>query len=133
MPGSPRVLVVDRNVEFLQHIRWLLGLAELAADLAHSLEEAEQHLAIAPPDLLICGSLVHAEPYPGLVDRLTEAAAVQHIPVLVCSGNVRVVRQLQRQGPRPGREVLERPFHIDDFYAAIDRLERPRGWQVAAP
>lgn len=85
MPDSPRVLVVDDDVDFLHHVLRILAQHGLCAEGVESVADALQRLAGARYDVLLCD--VHMPEHGGL-DLL---AAVRHhdpdVPVVLMTGD----------------------------------------------
>ncbi len=57
-----------------------------------------------------------------LLERLREDPALRMLPVLVCTGDDRAVREQVALLNRPGCAVLAKPFDLDDLLAMLVRL-----------
>jgi len=76
-----------------------------------------------PPDALIM-DLQLPPPLDGwtLLARLRADPALRALPVLVCTGDERAVREQAAVLERPGCAVLAKPFDLDDLLAALIHL-----------
>ena len=118
-----RIAVIDDD----RAIRDLL--AELLADEGYEPlvfadgAAALPTLEVRPPDALIL-DLRLPPPLDGwaLLERLWANPALRTLPVLVCTGDERAVREQATLLDRPGCVVLAKPFDLADLLAMLVRL-----------
>lgn len=127
MTVTPRhILIVDSSPEYLDFMSMLLTGEGYEVTYATTMEATAARLAAAVPDLVICDLLLPGAPPLAVLDMLHAGEKTRDVPVLVCTG---ALDQMPHEAARlrcPGREVLSKPFDIDDLLAAVARLtERP--------
>lgn len=116
----PLALVVNDTQEILDLFRdilvdegWDVCLATFAPkDLAGVIE--------TDPDLVILDFMIGDEAYGWqLLQKMKMHRATQDIPVVVCTGALQLVRQLEGQLASKNVGVVIKPFDIDDLLVTI--------------
>ena len=123
--GRPLVYVVNSNEEFLEMIADLLSdsRAEVVLEqMRPNVEVTLENLRSAHPDLLILDIVSHQKDGPILLARIAADAELQHLPVMLASTNPRVAEQLAGTYANVVRDVLPKPFDLDDFFAKLNQL-----------
>lgn len=125
--NRPHVYVINSSQDFLDMIDEVLSDVHLFVTLEQlrpNVEVTLQNLRAAQPDLL----LLDVVPARSDADRLLAALAgsgdLNEIPVLLASTSARLAEGLANQYPSLVREILPKPFELDDLYARLHRLVR---------
>jgi DNA-binding response OmpR family regulator len=116
----PRIFIVDETPSILELYDDILSeegyRVQLALDPILDLDQVAQFA----PDLIILEYLFgHEAQGLVLVQRLWMAAATAHIPIIVCTAAVNLVKEVQPELDRHGIRVLAKPFAIDDLLAVV--------------
>jgi CheY-like chemotaxis protein len=112
-----RILVINDTEEVLELFR-LLVEGELGGEMVamtyrpHVMEEI-RHI---DPDLIVCDYIFGGEAVGWqLVQKLRMDRATEHTPVIICSGAVKELRDLEGILAEKNIDILIKPFDIDDF------------------
>jgi putative two-component system response regulator len=123
----PCIVVIDDSREYLDFMETLLTAEGYRVKVAHSLDTARALLAAANPDLIITDVRMPGLPPFSVLDLLDADARLRAVPVLLCTGATQEVDQAVGRLAHPAREVLFKPFDLDDLLARIARLVRTHG------
>jgi DNA-binding response OmpR family regulator len=124
----PLALVVNDTQEILELFRdilteegWDVRLTTFAPkDLASVIE--------TDPDLVILDFLIGDEAFGWqLLQKMKMHRATQDIPVVVCSGALQLIRELEGQLAAKNVGVVIKPFDIDDLLATIRQTREQSG------
>lgn len=123
-----RIAIVDDDQEIRDLLVDLLGgdgydVTSLAGDEAHVVAE----LAAARPDVVILDLLLGAPSSPtsgwDLLHQLRRHAELHKVPILVCSADVRALRERQHEFARdPQVSALEKPFSVEALEQSVADL-----------
>jgi DNA-binding response OmpR family regulator len=120
---KPVVLVVDDTKEILDRFRDLLGAEGYGVEtLAFSMQQIEA-IATMQPDLIVL-DLIFDREYVGwqTLQKIRMHHATAHIPVLVCTGEVRKAQEMEGFLAEKGVGVLIKPFGSVGLIAQVRRL-----------
>lgn len=121
----PCIYVINSDPGFLE----LIG--ELIDDARSSvvLEQMRPNIAVtldnlrrAQPDLLILDVVPYRRDAEMLLQRMAEDAEFHGLPVLLASTSASIAERLADTYSNFVRDVLIKPFDINDFYARLGRL-----------
>ncbi len=127
-PLPPHVVVINDEQDLLVLFRELLeGEGYRVSTLTYPTADLAD-LQILAPDLVILDMLFGGEDRGWqFLQHLRLTRATAQLPVLVCTGAVRLVRDAQDYLMSMGIGVILKPFDIDPFLAEVARrLERGR-------
>ena len=123
--GTPHIYVINSDEAFLEMI------ADLLDDVrAHvTLEQMRPNPAVtvsnlrsARPDLLILDVVPGRNEPEMLLDMLAEEDDLDRLPVLLASTSAGLAERLASEHDNLVRDVLAKPFNLDDFYARLNKL-----------
>jgi DNA-binding response OmpR family regulator len=120
------VMVVNDTPEILSLFEALLTAEGYAVTLHAFGGQDPAEVRRRQPDLLLLDFVI-GEERPGwqLLQMLKMDRATAHIPIVICSGAVRQVRELDGWLGEKGISVLLKPFDIDDLLTTTRKLLRP--------
>jgi DNA-binding response OmpR family regulator len=126
-------MVVDDTPEILSLFEALLTAEGYRVTLHTFGPQDFSEVQRVQPDLLILDFVI-GEERPGwqLLQMLKMDRATAHIPIVICSGAVRQVRELDGWLGEKGISVLLKPFDIDDLLTTTRKLLRPSAKAQAA-
>lgn len=127
----PLVLVVNDTQEILELFREILEEEGFAVELtSYGIDEVAAVEDVAP-DLVILDFIINGEEQGWqLLQKLRMNRATQALPIIVCTGAVRLAQELQGQLTAKNVGLVLKPFDIDDLIAEVNRvMER----EVPAP
>jgi DNA-binding response OmpR family regulator len=129
----PHVLVVNETPEILTLFETLLTEEGYAVTLDTFGPQDLAEVKRVMPDLLILDFPVGQEG-PGwqLLQKLKMERATAHLPIVICSGAVRQVRELDGWLGEKGISVLLKPFDIDDLLTTTRKMLRANAKAQAA-
>ena len=123
--NRPHVYVINGNEDFLELIHDLLTDAHLHVTLEMMRPNTEvtvANLRSARPDLLI----LDVTPYPAsarhLLDALAATDDLRHLPVMLASTNPGIAERIANDHGECVREVLPKPFDLQDFYLKLRQV-----------
>lgn len=123
--GRPLVYVINSNEEFLEIIAELLSdsRAEVVLEqMRPNIEVSLDNLRSAHPDLLILDIIAHQKDGPILLARIAEDEELHNLPVMLASTNLRIAEELANTYPNVVRDILPKPFDLEDFFAKLNHL-----------
>jgi CheY-like chemotaxis protein len=123
--NRPHVYVINGDQDFLEMMHDLLSdvRVHVTVELMRpNVEVTLANLRSARPDLLI----VDVTPYPDsarhLLDALAATDDLRHLPVMLASTNLKLAEQVADDHADFVRDVLPKPFDVEDFYLKLHRL-----------
>lgn len=127
--GQPHVYVINSDPSFLEMIGELLEDTRVRVTLEQMRPNAlvtVDNLRSARPDLLI----LDVVPYQGDAERLLDLLRdddddLSELPVLLACTSASIAERVAERFPDLVREVLPKPFDLDDFFARLGRLLPP--------
>jgi CheY-like chemotaxis protein len=125
--GKPHVYVINSSQDFLDMIHDVLSDAQLFVTLEQQRPNVEvtlQNLRAAQPDLLLLDVVPARSDAARLLAALADSEDLHEFPVLLASTSPQLAEALAKQYAALVREVLPKPFELDDLYARLHRLVR---------
>jgi CheY-like chemotaxis protein len=126
--GRPHIYVINSDEEFLETIGDLLADSRVQVTLEQlrpNVEVTVGNLHSGNPDLLILDVVPNRRDAAILLERLQADPGLSTLPVLAASTNPALAERMARLYPELVREVLAKPFDVDDFFATLRRLQVP--------
>ena len=123
--GRPRVYVVNSNEDFLEMISDILTDARLNVlieQMRPNVEVTLGNLRSARPHLLMLDVVPYRDDARTLLNALSADAELGNLPVMLASTNPKIAEQLADEYPDQVRDVLPKPFDLDELYAKISQL-----------
>jgi DNA-binding response OmpR family regulator len=119
----PLVLVVNDTQEILELFREILEEEGFAVELAaYGIDEVSKVEEISP-DLVILDFMIDGEAQGWqLLQKLRMARATQELPVIVCTGAIRLAQDLQGQLTAKNVGLVLKPFDIDDLVREVNHV-----------
>lgn len=123
-----KILVVNDTQEILDLFRDILEEEGYEVELySYAFNDLVEIKRIAP-DLIILDYIIGGEDYGWQVlQKLKMDRATAHIPVIVCTGAVRQVREMEGHLREKGVGIVLKPFDIDDLLHEVNGC-----WQTLA-
>ena len=121
----PRVYVVNSNEDFLEMIGEVLTDARLNVSVEQmrpNVEVTLGNLRSARPHLLMLDVVPYHNDARTLLDALAADAELSSVPVMLASTSPKVAEQLADEYSDQVRDVLPKPFDLDELYAKISQL-----------
>ena len=118
------ILVIDDSKEYLGFMEALLTSEGFRVEPASSVEAARELLATIRPDLVISDVRMPGTPPFGILDLIDASEKTRGIPVLICTGAVQEVESAADRLKQPRRDVLFKPFDIDELLARVTHMTR---------
>jgi DNA-binding response OmpR family regulator len=120
---ATRIMVVNDSREILELFEEILTEEGYEVDLysygVHDLLEVKE----SRPDMIILDYLIGDEGYGWqLLQKLKMDRDTEHIPVIVCSGAVKLLRVMDAWLAEKGVGVVFKPFNIDDLLVAVHKM-----------
>ncbi len=123
---APLIAVVEDDQEICGMLDDLLTMEGYRVLLYHQGKDAHVVLRRARPDLIILDLWLETEAGGETVLGLLELdPATRHIPVIVCSGHISVLKDKAAQFRQRGYAVVPKPFQIDELLTAIEARVGP--------
>ena len=117
---GPVIAVIDDDAAMLEMLDDLLREAGYQVLSYTRGADALQFIRRAMPDLIILDLCLEDPDAGGMVLALLERdPLVQHIPVIVCSAQLRVLRELATWFKEHEHRVVPKPFHPDVLLAEV--------------
>lgn len=122
-----RILVVDDSVEYLEFMKLLLSAEGYTAETATSTANLREYLDTTTPDLIIADVRMPGHEAFAVLDLLEGQEHLEQIPILFCTGAVQEVEERAEALHTPNRDVLLKPFDIQELLDRVHRLCDPAG------
>ena len=121
------IAVIDDDPDMLSLMRELLREAQGYSVLLLQREDtAYGRIQGALPDAIILDlRLEHPEGGWHILENIRLDPALANIPVIVCSGDLRVIQERAADLRRHKAEVLPKPFDLHDLLSMLNRLIGP--------
>jgi DNA-binding NtrC family response regulator len=132
MGHGKKIMVVNDTSDILELFREILtdeGYEVITHSFEiHTLEPVEAVM----PDLVIVDQ-IFGEEKPGwqLIQLLRMTRRTENIPIVVCSGALKQVQELESHLKNMQIEVVAKPFRINDLLGAVERALDPATQQIA--
>jgi len=127
-PGLPHIYVVNSDEVFLETIGELLTDVRVRVTLEQmrpNIEVTLANLRSAQPDLLILDIVPRRNDAQLLLERMHGDPELSQIPVLAASTSPRLAEQVAAAYRPLVRDLLPKPFDLDEFFATLRRLKVP--------
>lgn len=121
----PYIYVVNSDPDFLEMIGELLADARAQVTLEQMRPNVDVTLAnlrLARPDVLLLDVVPFQRDAQLLLDRLEQDATLGELPVILASTIPAVAEQLAETHASLVRDILSKPFDIDDFFTILHRV-----------
>jgi CheY-like chemotaxis protein len=124
--GKANIFVADDNMDFLELMRELLHDEQYDVTILHASDQAYTEIKKASPDLVILDmTLEHPDDGWAVLQLLKLDPGTVHIPLIVCSADVLLLKERREQIKELNCYVVETPFDLDTLLRAI-RVALPR-------
>jgi CheY-like chemotaxis protein len=123
--GPPHVYVLNSDPSFLEMIGELLADTRVRVSLEQmrpNVLVTVDNLRSARPDLLILDAVPYRDDAERLLDYLREDEELHELPVLLACTSAGIAERLAERFPDLVRDVLPKPFDLDEFFARLGRL-----------
>lgn len=117
------ILVIDDSEELLELFHEILGV-EAAYRVSSITFEPRilDRIKSLSPDLIICDNLLQdQEVGVHIIEMLKLDSETEKIPVIMCSGAVRQLREMEAYLASRGVDVLYKPFDVDELVNLVER------------
>lgn len=115
-----KIFVADDDASFQQLMKELLGDEGYQVTVMHAGDEAYTEIRQAAPDLVILDmTLEHPDAGWLVLQLLKLDPETARTPVIVCSAEVRLLRERRQQIEEMGCYVVEKPFDLDVLLSAV--------------
>lgn len=126
----PSVYVINSDPSFLEMIADLLDDVRVRVQLEAlrpNLEVTLDNLRSARPDLVILDLVPFQKDGMLLLERIAANEELCKLAVMVASTNANLTERAIKEHPDVVRDVLPKPFDLDEFYVKLERL-LARAW-----
>lgn len=123
--GQPHIYVINSDPSFLEMIGELLADTRVRVTLEQmrpNMLVTVDNLRSAQPDLLILDVVPFRGDAEQLLDLLRDDEELNELPVLLASTSAGSAERLAERFDDLVRDVLPKPFNLDDFFARLERL-----------
>ncbi len=118
-----RVMVINDSQEILDLFQSILAAEGYEIRLVSFGDTDMDEIKQALPDLLILDFLIGDERHGWqLVQKLKMHRETATIPIIICSGSVRLLRELEGWLGEKGIGTVLKPFDIDDLLLAVRKM-----------
>jgi len=121
----PHIYVINSSSAFLELIRDILSDVRLHITLEQMRPNPEvtiSNLRSAQPDLLILDVVPYTDDAIQILERMKDDSDLQNIPVMLISTSTNTAERIAETYTSLVREVLSKPFELDDLYAKLSKL-----------
>lgn len=126
--GPPHVYVINSDPSFLEMIGELLADTRVRVTLEQlrpNVLVTVDNLRSAQPDLLILDVVPYRGDAEQLLDELRDDDDLNELPVLLACTSAGIAERLAERFPDLVRDVLPKPFDLDEFFTRLERLLPP--------
>ena len=114
------IFVANDNSDFLELMRELLHDEGYGVTVLHASEHAYTEIKHAAPDVVILDmTLEHPDDGWAILQLLKLDPSTAHIPVIICSADVILLKERESQIREMHCFVVEKPFDLDILLEAI--------------
>jgi CheY-like chemotaxis protein len=124
-PGLPHLYVLNENPEFLELIREILEDTRIRVTVEQmrpNVAVTRDNLRAAQPDLVLLDVVPYREDAARLLAELAATPDLQDLPIMLASTTPQVAEALAQHYPEQVREVLSKPFDLDDLFAKLSQF-----------
>jgi CheY-like chemotaxis protein len=125
---QPHVYVINSDPSFLEMIGELLADTRVRVTLEQmrpNVLVTVDNLRSARPDLLILDVVPYRGDAERLLDSLCDDDGLSELPVLLACTSAGIAERVAERFPDLVRDVLPKPFDLNDFFARLERLLPP--------
>jgi|GEM_PF-815907 DNA-binding response OmpR family regulator len=125
LDGVPTVYVINTDPAFLEMVADLLAderVHVLLEQMRPNIEVTLDNLRSAQPDMLILDVVPRKDLAPQLLERISQDEGLSKIPVMLASTNAGVAEALAQEHASVVRDVLPKPFDMDEFLTKVNAL-----------
>ncbi len=122
--GLPLIYVINSDAEFLEMVADLLAdsqvttaLEQLRPDISTTLA----NLRTARPSLLLLDVIPFRPDAEKLLAAMEADPDLRRVPTIVASTSARVAERAAAAHPQLVRDILPKPFGLDEFYETLGR------------
>ncbi len=116
----PHILVIDDAQPVLDLYGEILRTEGYQVSLTAQADGGIDEIKRAKADLIILDLVFHGETLGvPLIQAVKQDTDTTHIPVVVCTGAVRVMNAVEDDLARQGVAMIRKPFDIDDLLAMV--------------
>ncbi len=126
--GPPHVYVINSDPGFLEMISELLADTRVRVTLEQmrpNVLVTVDNLRSAQPNLLILDVVPYRGDAEQLLDHLRDDDDLNELPVLLACTSAGIAERLAERFPDLVRDVLPKPFDLDEFFTRLERLLPP--------
>jgi CheY-like chemotaxis protein len=126
--GPPHVYVINSDPGFLDMISELLADTRVRVTLEQmrpNVLVTVDNLRSAQPNLLILDVVPYRGDAEQLLDHLRDDDDLNELPVLLACTSAGIAERLAERFPDLVRDVLPKPFDLDEFFTRLERLLPP--------
>jgi response regulator RpfG family c-di-GMP phosphodiesterase len=123
--GLPHLYVLNTNPEFLDLIRDVLEDTRIhvtVEQMRPNVAVTQDNLRTAQPDLVVVDVVPSHEDAARLLAELAATPDLQDLPIMLASTSPQIAEALAQQYPEQVREVLSKPFDLDDLFAKLSEF-----------
>jgi CheY-like chemotaxis protein len=124
-PGLPHLYVLNESPDYLDLIRAILEDTRLhvtVEQMRPNVAVTRDNLRAAQPDLVLLDVLPYRDDAARLLAELAATPDLKDLPIMLASTSPEVAEALAQQHPEQVREVLSKPFDLDDFFAKLSEF-----------
>ena len=128
LEGPPHVYVINSDPSFLEMIGELLADTRVRVTLEQmrpNVLVTVDNLRSARPDLLILDVVPYRGDAEQLLDYLRDDDELHELPVLLACTSAGIAERLAERHADLVRDVLPKPFDLDEFFTLLERLLPP--------
>ncbi len=121
----PNVYVINSDPAFLEMIADLLADVRVRVhleELRPNIEVTLDNLRSARPDLLILDLVPYQADGVTLLERIASDGDLHTLPVMIACTTPSLAERVANEHASIVRDVLPKPFDLDDFYVRLGRL-----------
>ncbi len=121
----PHLYVINSNEAFLELIRDVLTDTRLHVTLEQlrpNVEVTLGNLRSAKPDLVLLDFIPFRPDAIQILSALASSEDMRELPVMLVSTTPSQAEQVAAQYPQLVRDILPKPFELDDLFAKLQRL-----------
>ena len=119
----PHILVIDQSPDIRQVLQEFLGEEGYMVSAQPQLEDDLSDVIRLNPDLIIIDCAIGSGgDHQSMLDRLRRDATAREIPVILCTTEVRAVKDQQDYLEELGVPVVAKPFDLDILLDAIGAM-----------
>ncbi len=121
----PHLYVINSNEDFLAVIHDVLADVRLRVTLEQlrpNVEVTLGNLRSAKPDLVLLDFIPYQHDAIQLLSALASSGDMHELPVMLASTHPSEAAQVADQYPQLVRDVLPKPFDLDDLFTKLGRL-----------